>query len=128
MTQSSVIMEMFKNRGLTHDVNHFIPVQAYIELKPWRLWNNLIRVPYNWEDDVHCMYGLEEGMSSFMKSPGLKVLDFHPIHIFLNTESLDLYEHTRSVHHSPKELIKHRYLGHGTRNRFLDLVELSEQF
>jgi len=57
----------------------------------------------------------------------LKVLDFHPIHVFLNTESLDRYERTRPLHHNPKELIKHRFEGYGTRNRLLEVLELVEK-
>ncbi|MBK9782011.1 MAG: hypothetical protein IPP55_18545 [Anaerolineales bacterium] len=126
MTQNSGILELFKSRGLTHEVNHFIPAQTHIELKPWLLWNNLVRVPYNWEDDVHCMYGLEKRLSSFIRFSGLKVFDFHPIHIFLNTENLDRYERTRPLHQKPDELIKHRYEGYGTRNRLLELLMMAK--
>lgn len=52
MTQSSGLLNLFDNFGLTHDVNHFVPHHIGIELKPWTLWNSLCRVPYNWEDDV----------------------------------------------------------------------------
>ena len=58
---------------------------------------------------------------------GLKVFDFHPIHVFLNTESLERYERTRALHHNPKELIKHRYEGYGTRNRLIELLELAKK-
>lgn len=126
MAQSTVLLDLFMRRGVTHDVNHFIPAQTDIELRPWKLWNGLIRIPYNWEDDVHCMYDLENEMSAFVKRPGLKVFDFHPIHVFLNTESLDRYERTRPLHNNPNELIKYRYEGYGTRNRLLDLLDLAK--
>lgn len=122
MTQNTGLLDLFVWGGLTHDVNHFIPTQTGIELKPWKLWNELIRIPYNWEDDVHCMYGLTDEMSAFVNHAGLKVFDFHPIHVFLNTESLDRYEASRPLHKNPKELIKHRYEGYGTRSRLLDLL------
>jgi len=53
------------------------------------------------------------------------VFDVNSIHEFLNTESLDRYELTRSRHQNLKELIKHRFKGYGTRNRFIDLLRLS---
>ena len=131
MTQSSGLLEIFKECGLTHDANHFVPHHTGIELKPWQLWNNLVRVPYSWEDDVHILYDTIEVPQ---KSPldiamdksdgGLKVFDFHPIHVFLNTESLDRYERTRPLHQNPKELIKHRYQGYGTCSRLIELMEL----
>lgn len=63
-------------------------------------------------------------MSRLVALEGVKVFDFHPIHIFLNTESLDRYERTRPYHQNPSELIKHRYKGYGTRNRLIELLEL----
>jgi hypothetical protein len=134
MTQSSGLIEIFKQCGLTHDVNHFVPQHTGIELKPWLIWNNLVRIPYSWEDDVHILYG---SIGIPQKSPydiatdtigrGLKVFDFHPIHVFLNTESLDRYEQTRPLHQNPKELIKHRYQGYGTRSRLIELLDLCRQ-
>ena len=56
MTQSSRLLDLFQTSGLTHEVNHFIPYHAGVELKPWVLWNQLCKVPYFWEDDVHVLY------------------------------------------------------------------------
>jgi hypothetical protein len=126
MAQSTVLLDLFLQMGLTHDVNHFIPAQTGIDLMPWKLWNGLNRIPYNWEDGVHCMYGLENEMSTFVNRPGLKVFNFHPIHVFLNTESYNRYNRTRPWHQNPEELIKHRYKGYGTRSRILDLMNMAK--
>jgi len=130
-TNSSFLRDIFVNRSLTHECNTFIPAQSNISLKPYRLWSDLVCVPYSWEDDVHILY---ESIGVPQKSPrdiamdtsdrGLKVFDFHPIHVFLNTESLERYELTRPLHQNPKELIKHRYQGYGTRSRLIELLEL----
>jgi len=45
MTQSSGLLNLFKEVGVTHDVNHFVPYFIGVSLKPWRLWNGMIRVP-----------------------------------------------------------------------------------
>jgi hypothetical protein len=131
MTQSSRLLNLFQACGLTHEVNHFIPQHANIELKPWLMWNQLCKVPYCWEDDVHILY---ESTGISQRAPvelatatgGLRVFDFHPIHVFLNTESLDRYERTRPLHNKPKELIKHRYEGYGTRDRLIELLQLAK--
>jgi hypothetical protein len=128
MTQSSRLLDKFLSAGLTHDVNHFIPSGCNVTMKPWRHWNGLLRVPYIWEDDVHCAYSgsqqPEPEPSSVVSctAGGLKVFGFHPIHVYLNTECLDRYERTRPFHCDPIELIKHRYKGYGTRNRLLELL------
>jgi len=46
MTQSSQLLQLFVERGLTHDCNHFIPHQTGIDLCPWYLWNGIVKVPY----------------------------------------------------------------------------------
>lgn len=56
MTQNSRLMQLFVDRGLTYDCNHFIPEQSGIVLRPWLLWNGLIKVPHFWEDDAVCIY------------------------------------------------------------------------
>ena len=128
MLQSTRILDLFQRSGLTHDVNQFIPSGAGLELKPWRLWNGMTRVPYIWEDDIHCMYNhtdqveTEPSLLAQDRSLGLRVFDFHPIHVFLNTESLDRYESTRALHRTPDELIHHRYDGYGTRSRLIELL------
>lgn len=132
MTQSSRLLDLFQSFGLTHEVNHFIPQHSGIELKPWRLWNRLCKVPYFWEDDLHVLYDsisitqTEPAELAAVLGRGLKVFDFHPIHIFLNTESLDRYKLTRKLHDNPKELIKHRYEGYGTRSRLIELLKLAK--
>jgi hypothetical protein len=134
MTQSSVLLEVFKESGLTHDANHFVPYSTGIELKPWLSWNGLVRVPYSWEDDVHILYdsiGIRQdcprGIAINRSDRGLKVFDFHPVHIFLNTESLERYERTRPLHQNPAELIKHRYQGYGTRSRLIELLTMCNE-
>lgn len=124
MTQNAHILDMFAKKGLTHDSNDFIPEQNGIELKPWRLWNSLIKVPYFWEDDAACVYADNTPIKDLIKRAGAKVFDFHPIHVFLNTENLERYEHTRAIHRNPEALVKHRYAGEGTRTALETLLAL----
>ena len=124
MTQSSILLDLFVNKKLKYDCNHFIPHQANINIKPWVLWNGLFRIPYFWEDDLSCIFKEKCSIKDLVDRVGLKVFDFHPIHIFLNTENLNRYEKTRPIHQKPKELIKYRYDGYGIRNQFIELIEI----
>ena len=126
-TQSSGLLDLFMRKGLTYECNSFIPVQSGIELKPWLLWSGITCVPYCWEDDVACLYGPENGswpISRLIGLEGIKVFDFHPVHIFLNTEQMDRYEKTRPWHRAPQELRAHRFEGEGSRTRFLEFLRL----
>lgn len=126
-TQSSSLLDLFSRKGLTHECNSFIPAQSGIELKPWRRWSGMTCIPYSWEDDVACLYGPDRAlsMSQLIGLAGIKVFDFHPVHVFLNTEHMDRYEKTREWHRSPQDLLTHRYEGEGTRTRFLEFLRLA---
>ena len=125
MLQNTPLLEMFKSKGLTHECNHFIPEQSGVLLKPWRLWNDLTKVPYFWEDDLVCKYEDNNALEALVKRDGLKVFDFHPIHVFLNTESMERYNNSRDVHKDPQKLKENRLVdGDGSRvylNRLIDL-------
>jgi len=127
MMQSSGLLDVFASAGLTHDVNHFIPASVGAELRPWTLWNGMTRVPYFWEDDIACIYeskGRNEPTvtDAARTGQGVKVFDFHPIHIFLNTEDLQRYERTRPIHQNPPALLEQRCPGCGARSRLQELV------
>jgi hypothetical protein len=114
ITQSSRLLDLFLRFGMTHDSNQFVPAHSGIVLRPYRHWKGgLVRVPYCWEDDVHLEYGSPLPVLEVAAGSGLKVFDFHPIHVALNTESMAHYEATRALHrdwqalrtcasHSPK--------------------------
>lgn len=53
---------------------------------------------------------------------GVKVFDFHPIHIFLNTEDIQRYERTRLIHQDAQALLEHRCQGYGVRSRLQELM------
>ncbi|HEX2544606.1 MAG TPA: hypothetical protein VHL79_07000 [Ramlibacter sp.] len=121
LVQSTGLHQLFAARGLTHDCNHYVPHQSGIALRPWPLWTGLVKVPHFWEDDLACAYGV--GLPEGPATAGLQVYDFHPIHVFLNTETLERYERTRPLHRSPRELLAHRHAGAGTRTWLLQLLE-----
>jgi len=124
VTQNAQLLQMFVGKGITHDCNHFIPEQSGIELKPWSLWDRLVKVPYFWEDDVVCQDSERTPMKVLAQRNGLKVFDFHPIHVFLNTDNLQRYEQTREIHKNPIELAKYRCKGEGIRTALEEILAM----
>ncbi len=126
MMQSGPLLELFSEVGLTHDANHFIPASSKMPLKPWRLWNGITKIPYDWEDDLHCLYQQQEwgepAVNKILNQPGMHVFDFHPIHIFLNTTTIAHYEETRDLHFSPDQLLEHRGKVKGARTWFIEVI------
>lgn len=126
LVQSERLIDQFKLCGLTHISNLFVPYGSGIQAKPFRVWDQMIMVPHSWQDNVALKMKMGFPRQADFFS-GLQVLDFHPIHVYLNSENLDRYERTRPLHQNPKELIKHRFEGYGTRNRLLELLALAGQ-
>ena len=96
-----------------------------MNIVPWRSESGIIHCPYFFADELACSPNKQVDFKTLTKIcslKSLKIFDFHPIHVFLNTESLERYESTREFHFNPKELIKHRFKGYGTRNRLQDLI------
>lgn len=125
LVDSSLILHWYNEVGITHDNTYFIDSPDMQPLVPWRLWNDIIRVPLYWEDDYACVTKYQLDFDNVLKSSlGVKVFGFHPLHIFLNTESLDRYELVRTFQNDPKRLIDYRFEGDGTRSRFIKLLKL----
>ncbi len=123
MTQNSKLLDIFFEKKIKYDLNHFVPLHSGIQLKPWASWNGIIKVPYFWEDDIDCIYNKGHTIEELLLYKGIKVVDFHPIHIFLNTESMDRYQASRKHFNNPRELRKMRFNGYGTRCKFKELLK-----
>tara|TARA_A100001037_G_scaffold256396_1_gene242513 strand:+ start:240 stop:983 length:744 start_codon:yes stop_codon:yes gene_type:complete len=126
LTQSERLVDSFRDFGITHLSNTFLPHGAGLKTKPFDLWDETIVVPHCWQDNVSLRMSLNFpniGESSLE----LIVINFHPIHIFLNTENLERYENTRNMHHDPEQLIKLRNKGYGIRSQFIELLSLSQK-
>ncbi|QEG38652.1 polysaccharide deacetylase WbmS family protein [Roseimaritima ulvae] len=74
-------------------------------VRPFRHWLGFVRIPVFWEDDINAaMEGDWDLPRMDSDSKSLYVFDFHPVHVYLNTESLDRYERARKYYHQPEEL------------------------
>ncbi len=124
MAQSSWLLNLFARMGLTHDANTFVPHQSGVELKPWLAWNGLVQVPYFWEDDLHAFARPDWRPDAIAAHPGLKVFDFHPIHLFVNTPTPEFYEALRPQIGDPQALEQRRHVGPGPRTFLDDLMKL----
>ena len=119
-------MDQFFEAGFTHVSNFFVPYSSGLRMAPFELWNRMTIVPYQFQDNVEIKMNLDSLNEAELRY-GFHVFNFHPNHVFLNTESIDRYERTRPLFQNPKELIKHRYQGYGSRSRLIELVELCRQ-
>lgn len=124
LTQNSHYLKIINEYGFIFECNNCIPKNSKIVVYPYLHWDKkLIRVPHYWEDALQLISNDQWSKKDYLKYNGIKVFNFHPIHLFLNTENIERYEGTRHLHQTPAELAMHRYEGHGTLNILLDLLE-----
>jgi hypothetical protein len=124
--QGGDISQALIQRGIKYESNESVPFQSGIRLKPYKLNGPLIRLPYFWADEHEWLYDRKTNMSQLLAEYDFCVFDFHPIHVFLNTESTERYESTRDLHKSPDKLIKERNTGIGTRTKLIELLNLAQ--
>ena len=82
------IGDLAKACGLIYDASTFLwnePFcQAHID------YNGIVRFSYMWEDGIHLDMGLPLSWESIsLHTPGLKIINVHPITIYLNCRSED---------------------------------------
>ena len=83
----SGIRKLLMRNGLTYDASIFCPLQSH--LKGYDYYG-LTRFPIWWADGYHLMqkFSLNKFEPPGIATSGLKILNFHPIHIYCNTRDL----------------------------------------
>lgn len=81
-------------------------------------------VPFNWSDDKHLELerGFDIGELPSLNNSGLNVFNFHPVHIFLNTDVYSRYESAKVSFNKP-EMSKYINQNAGIRVLFEDLCK-----
>jgi len=102
LVNSTYLFDTFNQKGFLYESNLLLPYQKLI--KPFELWNKLVRIPFNWEDDIHCMYNKNFNSLGIDNNIDDVICNLHPIHIFLNTENLERYFKIRTNYKNTKVL------------------------
>jgi hypothetical protein len=119
----SRLLPLYHQRGLQYLSNDLLFLQPGIE--PYYDWSGLVRLPIYWEDDVHCVYfdaQFDAGRLA-METPGLKVLNFHPVHVYLNSSDLLAYQRVKEQIRDPAAAAPLRRGGKGIRTLLIELLE-----
>jgi hypothetical protein len=97
LVQSTHLLELAGNEyGIEADVSVYMPEVSGITPFEQELRHNgrkMLRIPYFFEDSI--AIGVPEKSIEFSDScyhvPGLKIFNFHPVHIYLNSDTEERY-------------------------------------
>ena len=120
--QSSQILQLFLNNGLKYDVNTYIPLREGLYL--FTRLKKLVCIPYYWEDGTHFSnQNIFEISKLQIHKRGLKIYNFHPMHIFMNTRSPEHYNKYKPFYHQSDILAGYRNTEQGIQTLFLELLQ-----
>lgn len=131
LIQSTELLKMIQEEFyFLTDISLFLPHAQ--NLRPHKIFlsenKSLLRLPYFWEDDeeLNRLDPILDINHSSYHQPGLKIFNFHPIHIFLNSRNLDIYEKMKKKLNYPKvsliDLKPYIYKGKGVESFFKEIL------
>ena len=130
LVQTSNLLEsIIDETPVSVDVSLFLPHAAALSpvVYYWENHKRLVRLPYMWEDDFEIVRpdSIFDLAAMIDRGSGLMIMDFHPIHVFLNSVSLSTYRLLRAMgrlEDLPEEVVrKHRNTGRGVDYAFAQL-------
>jgi len=100
---SSPILKSYIAQGLKYESNIFLPYHE--GLHPVQRFKDLVSIPFYWSDDKHIEMQKPFSIDQLrLYVDGLKVLNFHPMHVFMNTMSQSHYEGFKRHYLDPEAL------------------------
>ena len=117
LTHSGRWLGLYEKLGLKYTSNYcMLGVET---IQPFLHVNSVIECPHYFADDAFLFRssnGTPEEWDTRLQSNtfnGLRVFNFHPIHVALNSDSLERYESSRSNHRDWNTLQPYRHKGYG---------------
>jgi hypothetical protein len=122
--------EVLSNTPITRDVSLFLPHASLLQpvQYDWK-GRTLLRIPYYWEDDLEMERGSPCWRLADLKTgQGLKVFDFHPIHVYLNSATMRSYTEVKQIAPGLDQVAQsdasgYIFDGEGTRTMFMEVID-----
>lgn len=121
------LMSSYAKFGIQYDSNYVLP--SYDEPKPFLFQqSNVLEIPIFFGDDTFFYSNSDFQLNKInLNDKGVKVFLFHPIHIFMNTNSMDYYKKIKPFYSDFSKLSENKETtSEGTRTLFLRFLEFIE--
>ena len=131
LTTSSIISKRYKDYGIVYDLNTYIPVQSGMRIFSYKSPVGDAEVlPFIFEDDLYLAEAEHRGVEFYLgddfEAP--RIFNFHPIHLYLNTDKMETYEKARPFFRDINQLkLMRNTENYGIRNFFIDLIEVARK-
>lgn len=125
LLKSRLLTKAFYDYGIRYELNYFVEPYEGICIYPW-LFQGVLQIPFFYEDDLYLAEGNGKNPQIYLsnKVKMYRVFNFHPIHLFLNSESLERYEKIKGNYHDFKILKENVNVeSYGILDFFKELVE-----
>ena len=121
---------------ICRDVSIFMPLVNGLKPFYFKLISNvpaLLRIPYYWEDSWVARtindYEWEFIIDKNVEDNGIKIFNFHPLHVALNTEDYNRYEDLKKCRNikelEPSDILKYKNINsRGTRDFLLSIINM----
>lgn len=129
LSSSSIIVSKYSGFGIQYDLNTLIPAYAGLCIKPYKAPANanVVVLPFIFEDDIYLSQDVRQAPRFFLSDEfeAPRIFNFHPIHLFLNTDQLSTYENARP-YFSDYEMLETciNRQNYGIKDFFLELVSI----
>lgn len=129
---SPLLAQILETTPIKIDCSIFLPYHPNIQPIYYHSGKqHLIRIPYYWEDDYEmvCPNPTWSIDNTTVRTKGIKIYNFHPIHIYLNSVNPGQYNMVKSMipdltQVSKKHLDQYVFPGIGTQNMFMAIVDV----
>lgn len=129
LLNSTPITKEFYDFGIRYELNYFIAPHKGIKVYPW-LFQGVLQIPFFYEDDLYLLERCDHSPAFYLDNSikMYKVFNFHPIHLFMNCESLMRYKRIKENYHDFSILKQSVNVSrYGILDFFKELVELAKE-
>lgn len=126
LTNSGIIQREYEAIGIKYDLNTLIPAVEGMALYPFpSVVGDFKILPFIYEDDAYMKLEKKSPADFFLsdKFVAPRIFNFHPIHLYLNTDRDETYENARPYFKDVEKLAAMKNTNnYGTRDFFVELV------